>query len=155
MTNPDYHNTLSSSTRVLPAALASTVMVLPQIFHPFHMLCNDLLQAHLRDIKPCIIPSFQSAIRNVNTFLQDIEHVRKLLKNLKSRVEASHKDYKIASTISSGTSIAGSVASVAGILLMPFTAGLSGAMTVGGLAATFGGGVGSLANDIRNNNEIQ
>ncbi len=119
------------------------------------MLCSDLLHAHFRCCQLHIISPFQTAFTEIDKYRQVIEDVRRILKNLKDEVEKSHKEYQIASTVSDGASIAGSVATVAGILLMPFTAGLSGALAAGGLAATIGGGVGSVATNIINANEIK
>ncbi len=70
-------------------------------------------------------------------------------------MEKSHREYQIASTVSDGTSIAGSAATIAGILLMPFTAGLSAGLAAGGLVTTIGGGVGSVVTKCINAKDIK
>ncbi len=106
-------------------------------------------------MSPQSFSPFQIVIWKIDEYLRAVENVQKQLKNLKSRVKTYHKGYQIASTVFDGTSIVGSVATIAGVLLTPVTAGVSLALTAGGLGATVGGGVASATSCFVNAAEIK
>ncbi len=138
---------------LLPVPNGLNGLWFPQLVPLVNELCNGLLHAQFEVLLTTHYFSFQDVITTIDAYLGVIENVRKLLRKLQSEVEDSHKKYQIASTVSLETSIAGGVAYVAGILLFPFTAGLSIAVAVGGMAATVGGGVGSMATNFYNDNK--
>lgn len=81
----------------------------------------------------------------------DVEGLRSKFKDvisaigkLKERILAARKDYNIAKTVGASVSTAGTVAIISGIVLAPFTAGLSLGLTAGGAAGAVLGGATSL-----------
>ncbi len=98
---------------------------------------------------------FQIPTDKIEEFLQSIEEVRRLLQGLKEEVEFGHYHHQITSTVYNSVSIAGGITTLAGILLVPFTGGLSALLPAIGLTTTIGGGVGSVVNNLINASEIK
>ncbi|XP_069054720.1 guanylate-binding protein 5-like [Lepisosteus oculatus] len=70
------------------------------------------------------------------------------MKTLAEGIEKTHKGTAVGSIVGAGVGIAGSAATIGGILLAPFTAGASLALTVGGVVAGVSGGATVLTSDI-------
>uniref|UniRef100_A0A8C5Q0E6 Apolipoprotein L3 n=1 Tax=Leptobrachium leishanense TaxID=445787 RepID=A0A8C5Q0E6_9ANUR len=124
-----------------------TGILLCPLFSPCYSMLDLLVYQTLMYIE-----EFDS---NQKTFISDLEEYIKELHSIADEVDNFHRKAVITNVVGSSVGIAGGVATIAGLILSPFTLGASLAITGIGVAAAAAGGVTSAAASIADNVHIK